>query len=211
MKVSNFMTQQVITISRAAPVAAAIDLMRTEQVHALVIEPIHRRDAYGILTASDIASKVVATGRNARLIRVYEIMTKPCVVLNPDLAVEYAARLLTQLGIHSAPVIQGELLGIITLTDLLEPSAFAIDELEQPLVVELEKEIEELTEKANYVCSHHGATSQECADAWSRVDSIQAELAFYRTESLEKTAFESFQEDYPEAFKGQEYANWCSG
>lgn len=211
MKVSDFMTQQVITVSRAAPVAAAIDLMRANQVHALVIEPIHRRDAYGILTASDIASKIVATGKNARLTRAYEIMTKPCVVLNPDLAVEYAARLLTQLGIHSAPVIQGELLGIISLTDLLEPSAISIDELEQPLVAELEQKIAELTEKANYVCSQHGAASQECADAWNRVDSIQAELAFYRTESLEQTAFESFQEDYPETFKDQDYDNWCSG
>jgi CBS domain-containing protein len=211
MKVSDFMTQQVITISRAAPVAAAIDLMRAEQVHALVIEPIHRRDAYGILTATDIASKIVATGRNARLIRVYEIMTKPCVVLNPDLAVEYAARLLTQLGIHSAPVIQGKLLGIITLTDLLEPNNALVDELEQSLTAELEQEIEEVTEKANYVCSQHGAASQECADAWSRVDSLQAELAFYRAESLEQTAFESFQEDYPEAFQDREYNNWCSG
>lgn len=211
MKVSDFMTQQVITISRAAPVAAAIDLMRAEQVHALVIEPIHRRDAYGIVTASDIASKVVAAGRNARLIRVYEIMTKPCVVLNPDLAVEYAARLLTQLGIHSAPIIQGQLLGIITLTDLLETNDAFIDELEQPLSAELEQEVKELTEKANYVCSQHGVASQECAEAWSRVDSLQAELAFYRAESLDQTAFESFQEDYPETFQGREYNNWCSG
>lgn len=211
MRVSDFMTESVITISRAAPVAAAIDLMRTKKVHALVIEPIHRRDAYGILTASDIAATIVATGRNPRLTRVYEIMTKPCVVLNPDLAAEYAARLLTQLGIHSAPVIQGKLLGIVTLTDLLEPNEFFVDDLDRPLATELEQEIEELTEKANYLCSHHGVSSRECIDAWNRVDSLQAELAFYRAETLEQTAFESFQEDYPEAFKDREYDNWCSG
>lgn len=211
MRVSDFMSQPVITISRAAPVAAAIDLMRAKNVHALVIEPIHCRDAYGILTASDIAAKVVATGRSPRLIRVYEIMTKPCVVLNPDLAVEYAARLLTQLGIHSAPVIQGKLLGIVTLTDLLEPNGVFEDPLDQPLAAELENNIEELMEKANYVCSQHGAASQECADAWNQVDALQAELAFYRTETLEQTAFEAFQEDYPEAFKDRDYDNWCSG
>lgn len=211
MRVSDFMTRPVITISRAAPVAVAINVMRERKVHALVIDPIHRRDAYGILTASDIAAKITATGRSPQLTRVYEVMTKPCVVLNPDLAVEYAARLLTQLGIHSAPVIQDQLLGIVTLTDLIAQNESVVDAGDQPLMAELEQDVEESIEKANYVCSQHGAASKECAEAWSRADSLQAELAFYRAETLKQTAFEAFQEDYPEAFKDREYDNWCSG
>lgn len=71
MKISDCMTQPVITISRAAPVAATINLMRVMEVHALVSEPIHCRDAYGILTASDIAAKIVATGRSPRPLKTH--------------------------------------------------------------------------------------------------------------------------------------------
>lgn len=208
MKVSDCMTQSVITISRAAPVAAASKVMLKQQIHSLIIEPIHRRDAYGIVTFSDIVAKVIAKGRNPHHVRVYEIMSKPCVVLNPDLAIEYAARLLTQLGLHCAPVIQGKLLGILSLTDLLEAQATVAD---APLETELEDELQELLEKAHYVCGQHGAASEECSQAWGRVDALQAELAFYRAEPLAQTAFESFQEDYPEIFQDPDYETWCSG
>jgi len=55
-------------------------------------------------------------------------MTKPCIVVNPDLRVEYVARLFAQNGLLRAPVIQGELLGIISVTDILTKSNF----VEQP-------------------------------------------------------------------------------
>ena len=38
-------------------------------------------------------------------------MTKPCIVVNPDLGVEYVARLFANARIRRAPVIKGELLG----------------------------------------------------------------------------------------------------
>ncbi|MBE9060404.1 hypothetical protein [cf. Phormidesmis sp. LEGE 11477] len=40
--------------------------------------------------------QVFAFGRDTKQVRMYEIMTEPCVVLNPNLMIEYAARLLTQ-------------------------------------------------------------------------------------------------------------------
>ena len=45
-------------------------------------------------------------------------MTKPCIVVNPDLAVEYVAKLFARAKIHVAPVIKDKLLGIISLTDI---------------------------------------------------------------------------------------------
>jgi CBS domain-containing protein len=46
-------------------------------------------------------------------------MTKPCIVVNPDLGVEYVARLFANTHIHKAPVIQEELLGIVSTTDIV--------------------------------------------------------------------------------------------
>ena len=56
--------------------------------------------------------------------RVYEIMTKPCVVVNPELGVEYVARLFAQTRIRRAPVIKDGLLGIISISDILRKSDF---------------------------------------------------------------------------------------
>ncbi len=46
-------------------------------------------------------------------------MTKPCIVVNPDLAVEHIANLFTRAQIRIAPVIKDKLLGVVSLTDIL--------------------------------------------------------------------------------------------
>ena len=45
-------------------------------------------------------------------------MTKPCIVVNPDLAVEHIAKLFTRAKIRIAPVIKDKLLGIVSLSDV---------------------------------------------------------------------------------------------
>lgn len=56
--------------------------------------------------------------------KVYEVMTKPCIVVNPDLGVEYVARLFANSGIRRAPVVKDHLLGIISIGDILKKSDF---------------------------------------------------------------------------------------
>lgn len=46
-------------------------------------------------------------------------MTKPCIVVNRDLAVEHIAKLFARAKIRIAPVIKDKLLGIISITDIL--------------------------------------------------------------------------------------------
>lgn len=207
MKVADIMTTEVIQIRNSAKVAEAVRLMRQQSIHTLIVERNHDQDAYGIVTAFDIVSKVTAFGRNPQQVRVFEIMTKPCLVLNPELGVEYAARLLTTSGIHSAPIIQKSLLGILSISDILDRGDF----LDNPLEVELAKKIQQLIADANSVCQQMGADSKVCKQAWQAVDAVQAEAAHQQAERLEKTAFEAFCEEYPEAFKDSEYDSWCSG
>ena len=76
------------------------------------------KDAYGIITATDI-SQAVANAKNPEQTHVCEVMTKPCIVVNPDLAVEHIAKLFTRAKIRIAPVIKDKLLGIVSLTDIL--------------------------------------------------------------------------------------------
>ncbi len=88
------MTREVVTIRNSATVAEAVKLMQQRGVQALIVQQSHELDAYGVVTVGDIVGKVIAFGRNPKRMRVHEIMTKPCIVLNPNLGVEYAARLL---------------------------------------------------------------------------------------------------------------------
>jgi CBS domain-containing protein len=119
LKARDIMTGRVITISSQATVAEALDLMRKNKVHELVVERSSLDDAYGIITDEDIVYNVIAEGEDPVVVQVYEVMMKPCVVVNPDLGVEFVAKLFANVGIRCAPVIQEKLLGIISVSDIL--------------------------------------------------------------------------------------------
>ncbi len=100
LKARDIMTSRVITIQALASVAEALDLMRKNKVHELVVERSGPDDAYGIVTDEDIVYNVLAEGEDPAAVQVYEVMMKPCVVINPDLGVEYRREVVCQRG-HS--------------------------------------------------------------------------------------------------------------
>jgi CBS domain-containing protein len=124
MRVAEIMTTAVVTISGSATVAEAVKLMKDRGLRALIVQPRGDSDPYGMVTETDIVYKVTAFGYDAKQMRVYEIMTKPCIVVNPELGVEYAARLFAQTKIRRAPVIKDGLVGIVSITDILRKSDF---------------------------------------------------------------------------------------
>lgn len=124
MRAAEIMTRDVITIRGSATVADAVALMKDKGLRALVVERRSEDDPYGIVTETDIVYKVAAYGKDPKVMRVYEIMTKPCIVVNPELGVEYVARLFANTKIRRAPVIKGELLGVISISDILRKSDF---------------------------------------------------------------------------------------
>ncbi|MDJ0678038.1 MAG: CBS domain-containing protein [Calothrix sp. MO_167.B42] len=207
LKAADIMTTDVATIRSSATVAEAVKLMQARGWHALIVERRHDQDAYGIITEADIVYKVIAFGKNPAKVRVYEIMSKPCIVINPELGVEYVARLFAEHNLLRAPVIQGKLLGIISLVDIMNESKF----LESPRVVILEQEIQDAIKKARTICSQTSPRSEECAAAWDVVDELQAELAHQEAKKIEKTAFEEYCDEFPEAMEGRVYDAWCSG
>lgn len=186
-KAKDVMTEDVATISGSATIAEAVKLMKFKGLHSLVVERRTDEDAYGILTDADIASKVVAYGKDPNQVKVYEVMVKPCVVINPDLAIEYVARLFTLTGIDRAPVIQGDLLGIVAITDILQKGDF----LDNPRVPLLEKALQEAIATARAAAAID-LNSDATGAAWKEVADIEAELAFCKGEAPAQTAFEQF-------------------
>lgn len=201
MKAKEIMTEDVATIRGSATVAEAVNLMKLKGLRALIVDRRSESDAYGMVTETDIVYKVAAFGKDPKKMRVYEIMTKPCIVVNPDLGVEYVARMFAHTNIRQAPVIAGKLLGIISVTDILTEGDF----VEKPKSVVLEQEIQKAIAEARAICTEKGATSKECAVAWDIVEELQAEAAHQRAEKLPKTAFEQYCEEHPEAAEAKMY------
>jgi CBS domain-containing protein len=187
-KAADIMTQDVVTIKASATVAQAVKLMKLKGLHSLIVERRDENDAYGIVTDTDIAKKVVAYGKDSKTVYVSEVMTKPCIIVNPDLTVEYVARLFDLAGIDRAPVIQGSLLGIISVTDILQKGDF----LENPRIPLLEKALQTAISNARSVGATKGTTAVETTEAWEQVNELEAELAFCRGQRPEKTAFEQY-------------------
>ncbi len=195
LKASDIMTQDVATIRGSATVAEAVKLMRLKGLRALIVDLRNRQDAYGIVTQTDIVSKVVAYGKDLEKVRVYEIMTKPCIVVNPDLGVEYVARLFANTGIRIAPVISDSLIGIISQTDIL----FKGDFLENPKAPLRRRELVKAIEKAKSISAAKGITSQEAVEAWALTEELEAEVTYQEgSEPKEKTAFQEYCEEHPQ-------------
>jgi CBS domain-containing protein len=198
---ADVMTKDVAMIRSSATVKEAVDLMKARDWRALIVDRRHEQDAYGIITESDIVYKVISYSKDPNKIRVYEIMTKPCIVVNPELGLEYVARLFANHHLRRAPVISGKLLGIISLTDILARSSC----LEQPRSLLLEQELQDEIKKARIVCAEKGINSTECAAAWDVVEEIQAEIAHQLSEKPLKTAFEDYCDEYPELAESRIY------
>jgi CBS domain-containing protein len=200
LKASDIMTQDVATIRGSATVAEAVKLMRLKNLRALIVDIRSEQDAYGILTQTDIVNKVVAYGKDLEKVRVYEIMTKPCIVVNPDLGVEYIARLFANTGIRVAPVISNDLIGIISQTDIL----FKGDFLENPKAPLLRRELTKAIEEAKSISAAKGITAQEAIDAWALAEDLEAEAIYQEgTEPKEKTAFQEYCEENPSVLQAR--------
>lgn len=120
VQVADVMRTSVYFVEGLAPVQSAINEMHRLNVSSLVVERRDEADEYGIVTVHDIADKVVAVNRSARRTSVYETMSKPALALRPTMNVKYAVRLLSQLNINRALVMDGpKLLGLVTLRDLI--------------------------------------------------------------------------------------------
>ena len=116
----DIMQVEVATILGDATVQDAASIMRLEGVRSLIVVPRDASDSFAIITYSDIVTNVLADGRDPGKVFVYEIMTKPLIVVPPSMQVEHIARLFRQTKVGHVPVVDcGKLLGVVSMTDLI--------------------------------------------------------------------------------------------
>lgn len=118
-KAADVMTKNVTYIDGSKSVADAIRLMREKKVSSLVVNRRGQEDAWGMLTRKDVVNKIVDPGKDPQKVKVFEIMSKPLMMVSPGLALKYCARLMNHAGIRRATVFDGkEIVGILSNTDI---------------------------------------------------------------------------------------------
>jgi len=121
LRAQDIMTPDPQVVSPQGTAADAIHLMRAKRIRSLIVDREDDTDAYGIITYSDLVNKVFARRLDPAKVSIAEITTKPLVVINPNLRVEYVAQLFAKTGISHAPVFsEHKLIGVISKTDLVE-------------------------------------------------------------------------------------------
>ena len=120
-RVQDVMTTDLHAIDGLANVDEAIRLMRQHGVSSLVVARRDKDDEVGLLEVANVAAEVVAKNRPPERVSVYEAMSKPVVTLPPGMLVRYAVRLLVELGLTRAVVVDEErdAVGMVTLRDLV--------------------------------------------------------------------------------------------
>ena len=156
MRVSQIMTEGVITITERATVIDAAELMLYHRISGLPVLDA-RGGLVGLLSQSDLVRRTEAqtetrrswwlqllTGQDCladeyvalRGRRVGEVMSRPLVTVSPYATLTEAAELMEQTSVKRLPVVVGDsLVGIITRKDFLKPlgqlrsvSVFPIDD-----------------------------------------------------------------------------------
>lgn len=120
-RVADVMITDLCHIDGLATVGEAMQMMSQHHVSSLVVERRDADDEVGLVEVADIAKEVIGKNRAPDRVSVYEVMTKPVVTLPPGMLVRYAVRLLGQLDVSRAVVVDEarNAVGMATLRDLV--------------------------------------------------------------------------------------------
>lgn len=118
--VRNCMKTEVTLVDGRTDVLSALKTMKKVGATSLIVKRRDENDEYGMLLFSDIAKHVLAKDRAPERVNVYEIMSKPVIMVRPDMEIRYCARLFENFGISHAPVIDDdEIVGVVSYYSLI--------------------------------------------------------------------------------------------
>lgn len=117
--VSAVMSAPVRTIPPMASVTEAIAAMHEHRVSSLVVDRRDGNDECGIVSVSDVAHKVIAAHRAPARVNVYEIMSKPVVMVPESMDIRIAVQLLARFNLSRAVVHDDRRnpVGVVSLRD----------------------------------------------------------------------------------------------
>jgi CBS domain-containing protein len=134
--VSDHYQKDVATIPAEATARDAAIAMRTRAVGSVVI--LRGGEPVGILTDRDLLERVVAEGKDAAETSTADVMSQPLHVVDPEDPLDRVVELMSARGIRRIPVVrEGELVGIVTLDDVLSEVTAELHDLAEGVRREL--------------------------------------------------------------------------
>jgi CBS domain-containing protein len=119
------MVKNIILIDGMATAKEAVEIMRKEKIVSLIVDKREPIDAYGIVNIHDFIRGVFLLDKSSEEVNVFEIMTKPVISVPAEMDSRYVAKMLTNIGVSTAPVEKnGEFIGMISLSDLIIDNLF---------------------------------------------------------------------------------------
>jgi len=114
MRLQDLMKRSVETITEGQSADDAFERMRLRRIRHLVV--MDGKHVTGVVSQRDIADEAGRAGRSVR-----DVMSSPAVTAEPEMTVRQAANRLRGHTLGCLPVLEGgKLVGIVTITDLLE-------------------------------------------------------------------------------------------
>lgn len=111
------MSSPVATAQATATAGELARRMADRRIGSVVIQ--EDAELLGIVTERDLIAKVLAKGRAADEMLARELMSVPVVTIAPSAHIDDALELMTEHGIrHLVVVLEDELRGVVTVTDL---------------------------------------------------------------------------------------------
>ncbi len=122
MKTQDIMTSQVETISPTESTKDAAVKMRDLHIGALLV--VDQGQLVGMITDRDICCKVIATGRDAVMTQVKEVMIKELTTCFDDQDITDAAKIMADRHVRRLPVMHHDnsLAGMLSIDDLARTS-----------------------------------------------------------------------------------------
>ena len=126
-KVSDAMTKKPVEVSEDITIKKCAEIMKKHDVGSVLVKK--KTKLVGILTEEDLVYKVVAEAKDAKKIKVKDIMVTRLITIEPDNDIYNALVKMSNNNIRRLPVIKdNKLVGILTLKDILkiQPQLFEI-------------------------------------------------------------------------------------
>jgi CBS domain-containing protein len=153
MKIREIMIKHVITVDSDYTVKHAVNIMNRVGIGSVIV--LEEGRVVGILTERDILKRVVALAKDPEKTFVQDVMSMPVFVVDPDVTLEEAIKLMFKHRIKKLPVMENhcgkdKLVGLVTLTDIARIQSNLIERLMEHFKQEGENPPKSMEKVVNY-------------------------------------------------------------
>jgi len=130
LTIKDVMVTDLVTVTADLNVKEAVKVMNDFEIGCLIV--VEDGKAVGILTERDILKRVVEKGKDPEKTLVKDVMSKPLIVVNPEMGLEEAIETMFKNKIKKLPVVKdGKLVGLVTFPDIARIQPVMIKTIKQ--------------------------------------------------------------------------------